>query len=232
MNRKEVTAEFKRDLEKIESTTLERLLSEYDRERRKWKIKPENDYTKVYTIKTKAKNNWIIIIRKPYSISKYQSRTDTCYCCLTYFYSKDGLLVLRKRDEENGLEAYWGHFFTRYNQRMHLNLPSMADLIKRFFTNSGSAAYHVYPNKDFRTAGICKEGFLFGQLDQENNWIINKTFISNEIAFDNQNKAGQRIMQQYGAQLMTQLTKEALDDRDTIHKADMMLSFIGKRLTA
>jgi hypothetical protein len=69
MNRKEVTNELVRDLEKISSTTLERLLLEYDRER-KFKINPARDYTKVYSIKTKAKNNWMIIIRKPYSVSK------------------------------------------------------------------------------------------------------------------------------------------------------------------
>ena len=55
MNHKEVAAEFMRDLEKIKATTLERLLTEYDRERRKWKINPAKDYAKVYTIKTKGK---------------------------------------------------------------------------------------------------------------------------------------------------------------------------------
>jgi hypothetical protein len=232
MNHKEVTAEFMRDLEKIKATTLERLLSEYDRERRKWKINPANDYTKVYTIKTKAKNNWIIIIRKPYSISKYKNTGDTCSCCITYYHSKEGLLVLRHRDEENGIEAYWGHFFSRYHQRMHLNLSSMVDIIKNFFINSGSVVYHIHPNKNFRSTGICKEGFLFGRFDQENNWIINKTFVSKEIAFDNQNKAGQKIIQQFSAQLLMQLFNEDSDERETVHKTDMLLSFTGKKLTA
>lgn len=232
MNRKQVTAEFMRDYEKIESTTLVRLQSEYDRERRKRKIDPCSDYVKVHTIKTKAKNNWIIIIRKPYSISKYKNTGDSCYCCITYYYDKDGLLVLRHRDEENGIEAYWGHFFTRYNQRMHLNLGSTVKIIKTFFINSGSIGYHIYPNKNFRSAGICREGFLFGRMDKENNWIINKTFVSKEIAFDSQNKAGQKIVAQFGAQLLLQLIKEESDERESLQKADMLLSFLDKKLTA
>lgn len=232
MNRGEVTTAFMRDLQIIKSTTFERLLKEYDRERRKWKINPTSDYAKAYTIKTKAKNNWIIIIRKPYSIGKYNNTGDTCSCCLTYYHSNEGLLVLRQRDEENSMEAYWGHFFKRYNERMHLNLSSTVDIIKTFFINSGSVGYHVYPNKEFRTAGICKEGFLFGRLDQQNNWIINKTFVSKEIAFNSQNKAGQKILQQYGAQLVMQLLNEDSDERDNLHKADMILGFMGKKLTA
>lgn len=232
MNRKEVTAEFMRDHEKITNTTLVRLQGEYDRERRKRKINPSSDYVKVYTIKTKAKNNWIIIIRKPYSFSKYKSIGDTCYCLITYYHDEKGLVVLRHRDEENGIEAYWGHFFTRYNQRMHLNLDSTTEIITTFFINSGSIAYHIHPEENFRTAGICRDGFVFGSKDNENNWIINKTFISKAIAFDDQNKAGQKIVQQFGAQLLLQLFDEDSDEREYLHKADMMLSFLDKRKTA
>lgn len=232
MNRKEVTAEFMRDYQKIESTTLVRLQSEYDRERRKRKINPSSDYVKVYTIKTKAKNNWIIILRKPYSISKYKNTGNICYCCVTYYYDKDGLLALRHREGENGIDAYWGHFFTRYNQRMHLNLGSIVEIIKTFFVNSGSIAYHIHPNKNFRSAGICREGFVFGRMDKENNWIINKTFVSKANAFDSQNKAGQKIVAQFGAQLLLQLFEEESDERENLHKTDMLLSFTGKRLTA
>jgi hypothetical protein len=108
----------------------------------------------------------------------------------------------------------------------------MVDIIKNFFINSGSVVYHIHPNKNFRSTGICKEGFLFGRFDQENNWIINKTFVSKEIAFDNQNKAGQKIVQQFSAQLLLQLFSEDSDERETVHKTDMLLSFTGKKLTA
>lgn len=232
MNHKEVSAEFMRDFQKINATTLERLLLEYHRERKKWKINPAKDYGKVYTIKTKAKNNWIIILRKPYSISKYKNTGDICYSCITYYYSTEGLIVLRHRDDGNSIEAYWGHFFTRYNQRMHLNLSTTVEIIKTFFINSGSIGYHIYPKQGFRTTGICSEGFLFGKLDTESNWIINKTFVSREIAFDSQNKAGQKIMRQFGAQLCLELFKEDVNERDYLHKADMMLSLAGRKLTA
>lgn len=232
MNQKEVTAEFMRDFQKIEATTLERLITEYDRERKKWKINPAKDYVKAYTIKTKAKNNWIIILRKPYSIDKYKTAGDICYCLLTYYHSTEGLLVLRHRGEENKIEAYWGHFFTRYNQRMHLNLSTMVDIIKAFFCNSGAVSYHIHPHQDNRSVGICSEGFLFGRLDAETGWIINKTFVSKEIAFDKQNKAGQKILGQFGAQLYMDMMKEGADDRTNLSKADIMLSLTGKRLTA
>jgi len=225
MNHKEVAAEFMRDLEKIKATTLERLLTEYDRERRKWKINPAKDYAKVYTIKTKAKNNWIIILRKPYSIDKYKDSGGICYCCISYYHDKNGLIVLRPRDEDECIEAYWGHFFNRYNERMHLNLSTMVDVIKTFFLNSGCIGYHIYPKQ--KTVGICSEGFLFGKVDKESNWIINKTFVSKEIAFDYQNKAGQKILAQFGSKLLLQLLDENSNERDNLYNADLVLSIAG-----
>lgn len=232
MNHKEVAAEFMRDLEKIKATTLERLLLEYDRERRKWKINPAKDYAKVYTIKTKAKNNWIIILRKPYSIEKYKDTGDICYCCISYYHDKNGLTVLRPRDTDECIEAYWGHFFNRYNERMHLNLSSIVEVIKTFFLNSGCVGYHIYPERNNKTVGICSEGFLFGNLDKESNWIINKTFVSKEIAFDNQNKAGQKILAQFGSKLLLQLFDENSNERDNLYNADLVLSLTGLRHTA
>ena len=231
MNHKEVYAEFMQDLNKIESTTLERLFSEYDRERKKRKINPASEYARIHTIKTKAKNNWIIILRKPYSIDKYKNTGDICYCCITYYYDKKGLKVLRKCEDDNSLEVYWGHFFNRYNERMHLNLSTPLEVIKTFFLNSGSIGYHIYLKKENKTVGMCREGFLFGSLDKESKWIINKTFVSKEIAFESQNKAGEKIMQMFGAKLSMQLMKEDGDERDNVHQADLFMSMTGK-LTA
>lgn len=103
----------------------------------------------------------------------------------------------------------------------------MVDVIKTFFLNSGCIGYHVYPTRGNKTVGICSEGFLFGKVDKESNWIINKTFVSKEIAFDDQNKAGQKILAQFGSKLLLQLFDENSNERDNLYNADLVLSIAG-----
>jgi hypothetical protein len=64
MSDNEIRAEVFRDLEKLHQSTIQRLNTEYEKERRKLKIAKERTYLRHYPIKTAAKNNWIIYIGK------------------------------------------------------------------------------------------------------------------------------------------------------------------------
>jgi len=195
MNHKEVAAEFMRDLEILKATTVRRLFSEYDRERKKLNIHTGKDYPKIYPIKTKAKNNWLIFIRKSPSIEKYKGIDDICHCCVVYYYDKAGLVALRHVQDKNMIEAFWGHAFNRYNERLDLHLSTVVDMIKTFFNNCGYIHYLIYPTlKGKCNFGICKDGFVLGEVQNEGTWLVNKTFVSKELAYDNQNKLKANMM--------------------------------------
>lgn len=225
MNHHEVRIEFMRDLGKIKEATLQRLLNEYYRERKNFRIDPAKEYAKTYTIKTKAKNNWLIFVRKSPSAAKCKNTDDLAYCCATYYYDKQGLCVLRHFEETDMIEVFWGHFFTRYKERMHLNLPSTTQVIEWFFNQSGYIHYLIYPTAlGKRNIGICKEGFLFGEIQNEETWLVNKTFVSKDLAFDSQNQLEAQMIQLLQEEALRDFASRNFNEYDYQKKTDLILS--------
>lgn len=222
MNHTEVTKEFFRDLEIIEATTLVRLCNEYYRERKKFKIKPGSSYPKVYHIKTKAKNPWIIFMLKPPSVEQYRSVSDSRFCCVTYYHSKKGLQVLRACKDINGIECFWGHFFARYQQRMRLKISSIQKLIEHYFLNNGYVHHCIASTDTGKSIGICREGFLFGQLTHNNTWLINKTFVSTQTANNGQKKFAAKLVDLIKEDLITQLAAKQFDQAIHLRTKDLL----------
>lgn len=195
MNRHEVTAEVHRDNKKIKDITLQRLMNEYDRERKKLKIRKTDVYHKAYPIKTGAKNNWIIFIEKSPGADCYSSVADVGYCCVVYYYSKDGLLVLRPQRDREDIEVFFGHVFTRYNQRLRLNINSKVEIIKSYFKVNGysNGEYTIKDGKKYLVS-ICKEGMMLGTYYTDPEWLVHKTFISNDLKRPDQDKREKQMM--------------------------------------
>lgn len=223
MNHIEVTREFFRDLEIIKATTLVRLSNEYHRERKKLKIKPECSYPKVYHIKTKAKNPWIIFILKAPSVEQYKAIGDSGFCCVTYYHSKNGLQVLREFREIKGIECFWGHFFSRYRQRKRLNISSTEKLIEHYFLNNGYIQHCISSTETGKNIGICKEGFVFGQLTHNNTWLVNKTFVSNETANAGRKKFADKLVALIKQDLITQLAAKQFDAVAHLRTKELLL---------
>jgi hypothetical protein len=181
MNHSEISREVKRDYNVLLNTTILRLGSEYDRERRKLKIDNKRTYTRLYTIKTAHKNNWIIVMGKAPSKEKYIGTESLTLCCVTYFYDNKGLKVLNWTNI-GVLQVYNGHFFQRYNQRLNLGLTSLIEIVKRyFFYNRYSCETCHVENDHIRFVGFSKDGLLLGELQQEGNWLVWRTFISRDL---------------------------------------------------
>lgn len=225
MNHHEVRIEFMRDLKIIGETTLQRLLGEYHRERKKFRIDPTRKYAKTWAIKTKSKNNWLIFIRKSPSVAKYRNTDDLAYCCASYYYDKQGLCVLRYFKEMDMIEAFWGHLLTRYKERMRLDISSTVELIKHFINHSGYIHHLIYPTiMGKRNIGICKEGFVFGEVQNEGTWLVNKTFISKDLAFNSQNQLEAQMIQILQQDVLRDWASPNFNDIDYQKKNDMLLS--------
>ena len=123
MNPVEIATQVYREYSKIYFTTAQRLLKEYDRERRKLKIDKSRIYTRHYTIKTAQKNNWIIFIGKAPSKEKYKGMECANTCCMVYYYTSKGFRVFVPVSDKIFV-VYNGHVFKRYNERLNLNLAS------------------------------------------------------------------------------------------------------------
>jgi hypothetical protein len=194
MNPDEITREVMKDFNKLSKTTAERLGDEYDRERRKFKIDKTKTYSKAYLIKTASKNTWILFFSKAPAQKKYIGRDSINVGYVVYFYTSKGLSVIN-RATGNFLELYYGHFFKRYNERMKLNLDKPLDIIKSYFKHGGNVVYSVInKNAHEYTIGICRHGILLGELSHNRQWLINKTFVSRDLARPDQDEVEKKLI--------------------------------------
>lgn len=125
MNDQELTRAVWLDFTAInKSSTISRLRDEYDRERRKKKILPESSYVRCFSIRSKAKNNWIIFMEKAPIMPKYRAAGDIAFHCVVYYFGTKGFTVFKPDEDDRLIHVYQSHVFTRYCQRMQLHLSN------------------------------------------------------------------------------------------------------------
>ena len=181
MNRQELYAQVAKENNKLCETTMQRLADDYDRERKKLKIKKESDYFKDYQIKTGGKNTWFIFFHKCPSKEIYTGKDCISFLNVVYYYDKIGLKVLYV-DENQTMSTYSGHFFKRYNERLGLNISNPLEIVKVFFKNCGYAHANVIEKKNkLYLFGVVKDGLILGDYHQDPITTEWKTFISRDL---------------------------------------------------
>lgn len=205
MNQSELIKEITSDFEEVIKRTLFRLCSEYTKERKKLKIAKDKDYQRCYEIRSKRKNHWILIFSKestvPYFTGNVESMSVSFY---TYYIDKTGLKAFHI-DYYKKIEMYNGHVFHRYNERMNLGLPSVLEAAKMFFKNNYQAFSGEITYKDkTQFIHLIKDGFVFSE--QQDQLMIYKTFISKDLAREDQSDLKDQILT---------FIKQAIDDNKT-----------------
>ncbi len=163
---------------KVLERTGERLMFEYDRERRRLKVGKEKVYAKVYPIKTKRKNTWLIFMLKHPEEEKYCGIGSLATFWLVYYYSAKGLRVFEAH-EKTRLFVYNGHLYKRYNERMGLGLSSPLEIVKHFHLNNDAMGTTIISRegKD-RLVAVCRDGLLLGEFQEVHAWEVYKTFVT------------------------------------------------------
>ncbi|MGN6163803.1 MAG: hypothetical protein ACTHOF_04610 [Flavisolibacter sp.] len=232
MNIEEVAQEVIRDFHKLLDTTIMRLCDEYERERKKLKIARERTYTKVYTVKTARKNNWIIFIAKQPAAEVYTDRGQLSFGAVTYFWDDEGLKVLEYKNT-NVFQVYKGHLFTRYNSRMKLGLDKPVDIIKHFFIHNCYSGYEtVIKNHKVYFIGFAKDGLLLGQCGELSEKqgsmpvVLWRTFVSRDLIRHHQAKKEKKRIKE-----MEHKTLKAFVERKDHHPSYMKELSVLKMLS-
>ncbi len=228
MNHDEICAQVKRESDKISETTMLRLMAEYNRERKKQKVKKDSAYPKEYMIRTAEKNNWIIFMHKAPAIEKYTGEHCICSLSVVYFYSDKGLKVFLHAGEKVFI-SFSGHFFKRYNERLNLNLSNPIDIVKQYF-RTGLYSQNKIIEKDDAThiIGFAADGIQLGLVKNKRTHIEWKTFVSKDLVFRNQDEMGQEVINELMAEIEQCAKNEMIDPRDLVFRKNIYLSLTAK----
>jgi len=213
MNHQEISKEILKEQEIFNySSTILRLTLEYFDERKKKKIKKEEEYPRYYEIKTKAKNKWLILLSKERTLSKYNSPLDYDVKLFTYYYSEKGIRVFESLPE--GIVVHNQHFFTRYRERMNLNILNIIDVVKLYHQINSDPKYSLMAEEEGRSKFIAMvpDGFAMGEYIIEDNWYINKTFLA-KSAPNSKMSSVERMMITSLAEYISELDKTKDKDR-------------------
>ena len=234
MDAEEVALEVKRDYQKLADTTIMRLGEEYERERKKYKISRERAYTKVYTVKTARKNNWIIVIGKSPSAEIYTNRSHLNYEAVTYYWDDEGLKVLQWRGK-GVLQIYKGHVFTRYNMRMKLGLDKPVDIIKHYFMhNRYCCGDSIIKKPGIYFIGFAKDGLLLGQAgfipgkEKEQDVLIWRTFVSRDLIRHHQEKKEKARIKEMEQEALKSLVEKKDHGTSYLSQVNVLKVLTGK----
>jgi hypothetical protein len=210
MNLTEIISQVKRDYEKIVHSTIIRLGNEYDRERQKLKIDKKRTYSRIYNIKTAAKNNWMIVIGKKPSSEYYKNPGESLtYDPFAYYYDHSGLKVLKWSNPV--LQMFTAHFFQRYNERLNLGCPTPVETIRHFISHNCFISYQLLMKKSILySIGFAKEGLLLGNV-QDDNWVLWRTFVSGNLIHPEQSEMKRQIINKLDEQWIKMMKENKMD---------------------
>jgi hypothetical protein len=117
------------------------------------------------------------MLSKDRSVNHYNSPLDFDIRFFTYYYSEKGIRVFESLPEE--IIVHNQHFFTRYRERMNLNILNIMDVVKLFHQKNPDPRYNIMAEQDGRSkfVAVLTDGFAMGEYIVEDNWFINKTFL-------------------------------------------------------
>jgi len=170
MNNNGINEVITKDIEILcKSSTLVRLSKEYYMERKRYKVKKDDEYTKFYDIKTQSQNTWLVKIAKDQFSKNYNKPSDGCDMMFDYYHFEHDFRIYTLIADGH-LAVFNGHFFNRYRERIKLNIPDSLGITKRYLGNNFASTYNYMPEKDGKCKfmALVKEGFIMGEYIIEN----------------------------------------------------------------
>ncbi len=228
MTDEEIHTHIAYDFQLILSRYLNRLSKEYDKTRRRNKISKTADFHKCFEFRTPSKNKWILIFNKEIAAEVYKGEESISFTCLVYYSVGNRIRIFKVMPHETGagmkgLAVYNAHFFSRYNERLNLNLNTTLEKVKHFFIHNGVSNGQVYPEgENFYLLSKFRDGIMLGEIQNKGRWAVFKTFIPNNFAFPAQLDEADRLIKDLQNQLEEDLKKPDFDRNSFMFKANVL----------
>lgn len=227
MTNEEIHVNILHDFHFILSRKFEQLGKVYDKIRRKNNIPKDAIFPKFFEFRTPSKNTWNLLLTKAPADNFYKGQDSINVLSFFYYFIDKRIRVFKVIPHENGkgvngLAVFNAHFFSRYNERMNLNLINPLDKVKHFFINNGYSMDKLI-QKDGKNLmiGKCRDGLNLGELQHLGKWAIYKTFIPNNYAFDEQKDTSEELLNDLQKEIEAELNKPEFDKVTYFQKADV-----------
>lgn len=227
MTNEEIHVNILHDFHYILSRKFDQLGKVYDKTRRKNSVPKDAVFPKFYEFRTPSKNTWTLLLSKAPADNLYKGENSISILSFCYYFIDKRIRVFKVIPNENGrgvngLAVYNAHFFSRYNERMNLNLINPQDKVKHFFTNNGfSMDKVVQKDGENLMIGKCRDGLKLGELQHLGKWVVYKTFIPNNYAFDEQQDTAEELLTDLQKEIEAELNKPDFDKLSYFMKADV-----------
>ena len=191
----------------LNSTTQTRVEHSYIEIRKRMKIDKWENYPVFTSIKTKAKNQWILRTDKEHELSSLKSAENVSTSFITYYHTHKGIRIFIPASDKK-LMVYNGHLFTRYRERMKLTTDDPLTIIKQFFFMNYNQLIKEYDKNEIgetRFISFEKEGYLLGTIQEfpsKIKWLVHKTFIPKSTATYNQLETSNYVKLESAKQLL------------------------------
>ena len=154
----------------------------------------------VTPLRTRAKNNRLIFLQKMPLSPKYRGTDDISFYPVVYYFGCRGFTVFKPDEDSGVLFVYQPHVFTRYCQRMQLDLSDPLQKMQHFFTYNACADHQVTePDTRLFSIGVCRDGVLLGDYREGLKWVLNRTFVNREVFHRYQEKAESQLINELTA---------------------------------
>ena len=125
-----------------------------------------------------------------------------------------------------GLSVLNSHFFTRYNERLKLELVEPLDKVKHYFVNNPSS----YGQQDFDIngrqfmIGAVKTGYTIGETQYYGGimWWVNKTFYAKDTANKGHKDTEKELIESLQKQIKGALNADEFDENKYYYLADIL----------
>lgn len=188
MSPSEINREIDKDFALINNrSTLSRLVQEYLKERKQYKVDKKRLYPVYKELRSHAKNSWMVLIDKAHSKPHCKSESDIAVVFIVYMYTASGMRFF-KINTDDGYTVFNAHFFKRYCERTCCNKAAIVDIARDYFIKNSNVIYRIQTDEKGKSValGVSTEGYLLGEMLEEYRWIINRTFIVREQSFTDQ----------------------------------------------
>lgn len=222
MSRQEITTEVLSDYHTLLDTTIDRLSKKYNKERRKKKIDRRSNYPRVYTIKTKRKNNWMILMNKAPSDLHYKGLKSVRFSMIVTYDSIRGLQAISVPPHLRTLNVYNGHLFKRYAERMKYDTIHPLQKVKRFFIEN--PCDHLERKRENKTTKIrskIKCGLLLGSYDTKHQWVEYRTFIDNSLFGKDQTEFCEETLRYIDKKIFDIVNNDSFTDQERSEYKDL-----------